>query len=453
MANLPAQHVPTSDELAEAAPPRASQPVVDLPAGTVGTAYRAELPGFTDPGGKGLRLSAESVPEGLTFRDLGDGEGVLEGAPAHARSAKMLVEARNHNGLSAQMMANLIVGEKPQPAPAEKPAIAPTVKPPATEQPARPEAPRPSVPVATLESATVGQDYSADLPPFSSGAGGAPMSLRADPAPPPGLILADLGSGYSQVSGKPASAGSYSFDVVASNAGGPARMSVKLNVAPPMIAKAEPQEPPAGQPPADDRATAFVNSFDGGDCFLVKALPGAPGAHAYLGVGDQLGPFERFEDTFRKEVGAEPQLSLRLIVPPECAAIDLLRSGPGDPASAPRITLSDYRVGRNKPLSGTVANLGGRRLFLLLVDNEGKAYRIEAKAQPGGDVATFSVPLVPDAGSVGPIQLVLAVTSAKPIPALEAFRSGELKALTTAVAEDAKTGAAAVGADFFMFVN
>ena len=191
-------------------------------------------------------------------------------------------------------------------------------------------------------------------------------------------------------------------------------MPVKLDVAPRppapnVTAKAE---WPATQtetlssaletPPAADPAVAFVNGFDGGDCFLVKALPGGPGAHAYLGVGDQLGPFERFEETFRKEVG-EPQLSLRLIVPPECAALDLLRSGPGDAASAPRITLSDYRVGRNKPLSGTVANLGGRRLFLLLVDNQGKAYRIDAKAQPGGETATFSVPLVPDAASIGPI--------------------------------------------------
>lgn len=47
----------------------------------------------------------------------------------------------------------------------------------------------------------------------------------------------------------------------------------------------------------------------------------------------------------------------------------------------------------------------------------------------------------------------MAVTSAKSIPALESFRSGELKGLASAVAEEAKNGAAAVGADFFMFVN
>ena len=49
--------------------------------------------------------------------------------------------------------------------------------------------------------------------------------------------------------------------------------------------------------------------------------------------------------------------------------------------------------------------------------------------------------------------MVLAVTSAKPIPFLETFRSGDLKGLTPALAEEARNGAATVGADYFMFVN
>jgi len=351
-------------------------------------------------------------------------------------------------------------GEPEQPTPsAEKPAApAPAVQPPAHSEQAAPlEAPRPSLPAASLDAATVGQDYSAALPSFSS-AGGAPMTLRADPAPPSGLAFADLGSGYSQISGKPTAAGSYAFDVIATNAAGLAsRTSVTLTVAPaaaaPAKAEPSPQAMAKAEPPTrDERAAAFVRSFDGGECFLVKALPGG-GGRGYLGLGDQLAPFQRFEEEFRKEVGAEPQLSLRLIAPPECAALDLLRPGADDSSSAPRVTLADYRVGRNKPLSGAVANLAGRPLFLLLVDNQGKAYRIDAKTQPGGDSATFSIPLIPDAGSVGPIQLVMAVAPAKPIPALESFRSGELKALAPAIADEAKSGAAAVGADFFTFVN
>ncbi len=460
VANPPAPHVPTAAEILKETTPHAPQDAIDLPSARVGAPYRAELPGFTDHGGKELRLSAESVPDGLGFRDLGEGKGLFEGSPAHAGRATMRVKAVNPGGKTAQMTATLVIADKPQPPPAEEqPATAPAAQPSAhsDEQIARLEAPRPSLPVASLEPATVGQDYGADLPAFSGSAGAAPMTLRADPAPPAGLVFADLGSGYGQISGKPATAGSYAFDVVATNAAGLAgRMSVKLNVAPApanVTAKAETPPAPPETPPTPDRAAAFVQGFDGGDCFLVKALPSAAGGHAYLGVGDQLGPFERFEESFRKEVGAEPQLSLRLIAPPECAALDVLRAASSDASSAPRITLSNYRVGRNKPLSGTVANLGGRRLYLVLVDNQGKAYRIDAKLQSGGDTALFSVPLIPDAGSIGPIQLVLAVTSAKPILALESFRSGDLKGITPALAEEAKTGAATVVADYFTFVN
>ena len=111
----------------------------------------------------------------------------------------------------------------------------------------------------------------------------------------------------------------------------------------------------------------------------------AEGARAYIGVGDQLGPFQRFEEAFKRELSAEPQLSLRLITAAECPALDLIRAGTGEAAGAPRIELTDYRVGRNRPLAGRLANLAGRHAYLVLVDNDGTAYRLDAKPQPGDD--------------------------------------------------------------------
>ena len=71
---------------------------------------------------QGPAPDSQSVPEGLTFRDLGDGKGLIEGSPTHAGSAAMRVEALNRGGRSAQMTATLIVADKPAPAQAEKPA-------------------------------------------------------------------------------------------------------------------------------------------------------------------------------------------------------------------------------------------------------------------------------------------------------------------------------------------
>ena len=152
-------------------------------------------------------------------------------------------------------------------------------------------------------------------------------------------------------------------------------------------------------------------------------------------------------------VGAEPDLILRLITAAECPALDLLRAGAGEASDGPHIELTDYRIGPNKPLAGKIAGLAGRRVYLVLVDNDGNAYRLEAATEPGGDAATFNVPLTPDAGSTGPLQMILAVVSKSPIPALEAFRSGPLKTLAPSLANAARAGSASVGAEFFTFVK
>jgi len=485
--NASAPHVPKADELVDGLPPRAPQPVVDLPPATVGSPYHAELPAFADPGGKGLRLDAHGLPEGMAFNDLGMGSGEIEGAPTHAGNAAMQIVATNHNGKSAQMSARIDIMNR-----AEKPAVAttPNLTPPAQIEPpqvalapqgtqpvsqpaplgptARLEPPHPSLPVATLEGATVGSDFNSDLPPFSAGANTAGLTLRADA--PPGLVFADLGSGFSRISGKPAAPGSYSFDVVATDASGQsAKMAVKLFVAPsapaPTVAKSE-QPAPSPAPPVQkselipqspvqpltpiEKAKAFVAAFDGGDCFLIKPLAGP---HSYQVFGREPEPFQRFDSTYKTQVGVEADLRAALITAEECPALDLIRLGTANGAAPPRVELANYSVGRGKPLAGTITNLAGRRPYLILVDNNGVASRLDVKMQPGGDGATFNVPLTPDRGSVGPMQVLLVVVSPKPIPVLETLRQARLASISARLMDEARVGSASVEAGYFKFAN
>jgi len=485
--NASAPHVPKADELVDGLPPRAPQPVVDLPPATVGSPYHAELPAFADPGGKGLRLDAHGLPEGMAFNDLGMGSGEIEGAPTHAGNAAMQIVATNHNGKSAQMSARIDIMNR-----AEKPAVAttPNLTPPAQIEPpqvalapqgtqpvsqpaplgptARLEPPHPSLPVATLEGATVGSDFNSDLPPFSAGANTAGLTLRADA--PPGLVFADLGSGFSRISGKPAAPGSYSFDVVATDASGQsAKMAVKLFVAPSAppstVAKSE-QPAPSPAPPVQkselipqspvqpltpiEKAKAFVAAFDGGDCFLIKPLAGP---HSYQVFGREPEPFQRFDSTYKTQVGVEADLRAALITAEECPALDLIRLGTANGAAPPRVELANYSVGRGKPLAGTITNLAGRRPYLILVDNNGVASRLDVKMQPGGDGATFNVPLTPDRGSVGPMQVLLVVVSPKPIPVLETLRQARLASISARLMDEARVGSASVEAGYFKFAN
>ncbi|HYA74487.1 MAG TPA: protein kinase, partial [Roseiarcus sp.] len=443
-ATPPPPHVPTSEELIDALPPRAPLALVALAPATVGKPYHEELPAFADPGGKGLRLKADSPPDGLVFKDLGGGASEIDGAPTRAGKSSLQILAVNHNGLTAQMTATIVVADKP---PAGEPAPAPTPTP-------QQAPPRPSQASAVLEGAKVGEDYSTALPPFNVGANARGLALRAEPSLPDGLTFVDLGSGLSEISGKPTQAGAFAFDVVATNAAGlAARMAVKIVVAsPPQPVTPEPS--PARPPSAPlDKASAFIGGFDGGACFLVRPLPGAARGRALQGVGIELTPFQRFDADYTREVGVEPQLGLRLIAAAECPALDLIRLGSANGAAAPRIELTSYEVGRGKPLAGTISGLAGRRLVLLLVDNDGVAHRLEAKALPGGDSATFSAPLVADAASVGPLQIVLAIASAKPIAALEGLRSAPLTQIAPRLIGEAPASSASVEAEFFKLVE
>ncbi|MGO4872118.1 MAG: protein kinase domain-containing protein [Roseiarcus sp.] len=437
-------HVPTSGELIDALPPRAPQAFVALPAATVGELYRSELPAFVDPAGKGLQLNAASPPDGLVFKNLGDGRSEIAGTPTRAGSSSLQVVAVNHNGLTAQMTATIVVADKTS---AGEPMAAATPITPSTP-------PQPSQTLAVLEGATVAEDYSAALPPFNVGANARALALHAEPSPPEGLTFVDLGSGLSRISGRPTRAGNFPFEVVATNeAGLSARMTVEIVVAPavrPDTSETSSERPT--QAPLD-KAGAFIGGFDGGPCFLVRPLPGAASANALQGVGVELAPFQRFDAAYAHEVGAEPQLGLRLIAAAECPALDLIRLGSANGGATPRIQLTNYEVGRGKPLAGTVSNLAGRRLVLLLVDNDGIAHRLEAEAAPDGDSATFSAPLVADASSIGPLQIVLALASAKPIAALEGLRSAPLKEIAPRLIGEAPASAAAVEAEFFRLVD
>ena len=95
----------------------------------------------------------------------------------------------------------------------------------------------------------------------------------------------------------------------------------------------------------------------------------------------------------------------------------------------------------------------GRRPYLVLVDNDGVAHRLEATVDASGDSATFDVPLTPDASSVGPMQMLLAVVSDKPIPTLDTLHSTKLKSIASRLVDDARRASASVAADYFKFVN
>jgi predicted Ser/Thr protein kinase len=418
-------------------PPIAPQSQIALADATAGKDYAAELPPFRDAAGGGLSLRVEgALPEGLTFANLGSGAGRISGRPARPGRYAFDVVAANPDG-TARMTTQLSVAPPPTPPP---PPLAP---------------PRASQDQVLIDDLVEGKDYVADLPPFSDATGGKGLALRADPPPPEGLSFADLGSGLGRISGRPTRAGRFDFAVVASNAGGDARMMARLVVAPP------PAPPPLASTDGAqvvkatdgvEAAKNFVSGFDGGPCFFAHLREPASSSLSIDGVGADKDAFQRFYDSFMRVVRVEPTMIVNLIARPQCPAVGLIAAGQADGASAPTITLGSTDIATGKPLTGSVAGIAGRHLDLLAIFSDGQSIRIETAQS--GDKATFSLPLRPIPGARGVPQILVAIASDRPLKALAGFRPGVAAAtILPTVADEIYERRAGLGVEFFEFAN
>ncbi|HLH49571.1 MAG TPA: protein kinase, partial [Roseiarcus sp.] len=369
----PAPHVPTADELVNVLKPHkqaeASTTVAALPPAAGEPAKANSSPPLPAPAKANLPAPAAPEPK-ASLPPLPESK--AEAAPAPLPPPK--VEAAPPP--LPEPKAN------PAPPPAPKADASPPPLPPPPKIAAATPTPAPALRAPqdrlVLDQATVGKDYLADLPPFSDSADPKGVALRAEPSLPEGLVLADLGHGFGRLSGAPQKPGQYSFSIVASDASGAtARMAAQLAVAAaapaaPQAAQPEPQPPPATHvaaainPPVD-KAAAYLRAFDGGPCFLTRTIGASGSKPTILGVGADRAAFERFYSGYKSEVGVEPNLMVRLIAPSQCPAVALIGAGAKDEAQTPKIELASYDVGRNRPLAGSVSNLAGRSLALLVV--------------------------------------------------------------------------------------
>jgi serine/threonine-protein kinase len=379
------RETPSVQVLLEQLAPKPAQAEVVLGPLRAGSPARLDLPAFDDPGGKGVALhTTPGLPPGLSFTDLGGGHGALEGAPSAAGLFAFEVVAVSNAGKSGRMKVTLDVSGA---------------------------APQPALSVVDLAPATVGLAYSAGLPPFRSAD---ELALRADNLPD-GLAFADLGGGLSQLTGLPAKAGKFGFDVVATaKSGAEARMKVNIEVAP------SPESTAPAPVVAPLSLTAFLRSYDGGACFATRSAEND--SLRFIALGAERAEFERLQAAYKAAFGREPQVNAELVTPEQCPVATLMKAPPSGPP--PRLTLDSSQVGKGRPLSGAVTGLAGRALLLLAVTDDGRAVKLRVQPSPGGDAASFNIALSGDVSSVGKPQVLLAIVSAKPLSGLDAFRAG-----------------------------
>ena len=249
----PAPRPVTAETLADASPPKAAQANVDLPTATVGSSYRAELPTFADPGGKGLRLTASGLPDGLTFSDAGGGKGAIEGVPQQPTSASIRIVATNLHDRTAQMTATLVVARQ------------------AARCQNLSRSSRPPIPAPLAETIS-----RAGLASTGSASRSRPLQVFSPPPSPP-TVQAAAPVSVDQNAAPAAPPAAATPQTVAREETRPSQ--------PTSLAPSEQVPPPVAPASAEEKAKAFIARFDGGECFLIEPLPGSTKPHEYQAVG------------------------------------------------------------------------------------------------------------------------------------------------------------------------
>jgi Protein kinase domain len=173
-----------------------------------------------------------------------------------------------------------------------------------------------------------------------------------------------------------------------------------------------------------EKIKRYVEQYDGGECFFVTPVAIGESKTAVEGFGALLQPFYGLDEAFKRDNGFAADIGVRQVTTPQCPAITFLGRLREERARAPRLDLDKINLRSGETLSGTVDRVGSRNVELLLVSDSGMVQNLSNLLKPGTDAKSFSIGMQQGSGVTGSMpQLLVAVTSAQPLPALRPGRS------------------------------
>jgi serine/threonine-protein kinase len=157
--------------------------------------------------------------------------------------------------------------------------------------------------------------------------------------------------------------------------------------------------------PAVQRIASFLNSYDGGDCFLIIPLKIAEGDTRIEVYGGSRAPLTALDGDFAHENGFRAGMSRYQVTEAQCAAVNFVRRLRNQNGTARRLDIRTDTLAGGPILSGTVGGFGGENLELLLVGADGRVEKLSSLLRPSGQTAQP--------------QLLVAIVSDLPIEALK----------------------------------
>ena len=174
---------------------------------------------------------------------------------------------------------------------------------------------------------------------------------------------------------------------------------------------------PPGLSPAD-KIKRYVEQYDGGECFFVTPVAVTETRAVIEGFGASTQPFDALDAAFKRDNGFEADINIRQVTAPQCPAITFLGRLRDERARAPRLDIEQVNLRNGEVLTGMVDRFGNRNIELLLVSDGGTVQNVSNMLKQGTDAKSFSIGMQRAGAAGSQPQLLLAVTSPRPLDAL-----------------------------------
>ena len=204
-------------------------------------------------------------------------------------------------------------------------------------------------------------------------------------------------------------------------------------------------------PPRDPSAspveqiTRYIQAYPGGNCFLLLPRTVTSRSAGIEAFGTSPPPFEEFDRVFKETQGFEADIALRLVTPAQCPVLTFIRQLEPRRGSTPRLEIANFILRDGQPLSGSLSDAGDRHVTLLLVADEGLVYNLSEFTKRTGSSTSFNLKLDRQNGGPAKPQLLLAITSQKPLASASFAQPVAAETLFPQVASEARMSGQPLG--------
>jgi hypothetical protein len=174
----------------------------------------------------------------------------------------------------------------------------------------------------------------------------------------------------------------------------------------------------AVKPDGTEKIRRFIADYDGGNCFKIAPVTVAANATAIEGIALSAEPFLTLDKAFKAAHGFEASIEFKTVTASQCAAVSFLGRTRFDATLAPRIDINVTELRNGQSIVGTVGAVRDRQVEVLLVGDDGFVQNVTGVLRASNQ-RSFNIRMERPASASPKPQLLIAIATVKPLPALK----------------------------------